>query len=309
MRLLLDTDIGTDVDDCLAIAFLLHSPGVELEAVTCVYGDVDLRARMVRKLLALAGRSEVPVATGATRPLFGRREVYWEGHEGVGLLDPSDPPAAAGVAGHAAELIVARARENPGEVTLLAIGPLTNVAIAVLIEPALPRLLRGVTIMGGSVRAGDLSLPSVEHNFRCDPEAAHAVLTAGLPITLVPLDVTLKTRLGRDAPAAMRAAGTPFNEAVARQLELYPRFAERGFTTPHDPLAAAVVLQPDLVKTTPLHVSVDYTTELDPGRLICTEPTPDAPANADVALEVDAPRFEALLLERLTADAGPTGPR
>ncbi|MBO0701342.1 MAG: nucleoside hydrolase, partial [Candidatus Dormibacteraeota bacterium] len=238
MRLLLDTDIGTDVDDCLALALLLHSPEVELEAVTCVYGDVDLRARMVLKLLALAGRTEVPVAAGAAQALLGQRPVYWEGHEGAGLLEPEDDRLTP-VAGHAAELIVRQARENPGRLTLLAIGPLTNVALAVLVEPELPRLLAGVTIMGGSVRVGDLALPRVEHNFACDPEAAQVVLGAGLPVTLVPLDVTLKTRLGAGALEAIRTGGTPFDEAVARQLELYPRFVERGFTTPHDPLAAA----------------------------------------------------------------------
>lgn len=298
MRLLLDTDIGTDVDDCLALALLLHSPEVELEAVTCVYGDVDLRARMVLKLLALAGRSHVPVAVGAAQPLLGQRTVYWAGHEGAGLLEPADG-ALNPVRGHAAELIAGKARENPGQLTLLAIGPLTNVALAVLIEPRLPRLLRGVTIMGGSVRGAELTQPRVEHNFACDPEAAHVVLSAGLPVTLVPLDVTLKTRLGGDAPAAIRSGGSPFHEAVARQLELYPPFRERGFTTPHDPLAAATLVEPDLVKTTPLDLRVDYTSHLEPGRLSCAPAGVNSPSNADVALEVDAARFEDLLLDRL----------
>jgi purine nucleosidase len=252
---------------------------------------------MVQKLLALAGHSEVPVATGAARPLLGRRPVYWAGHEGLGLLEPDD--ALAPVTGHAAELIAAKARENPEQLTLLAIGPLTNVALALLIEPELPRLLRGVTIMGGCVRVDDLALPRVEHNFACDPEAAHVVLSAGLPITLVPLDVTLKTRLGAGAPATIRAHRSPLNEAVARQLELYPPFVERGFTTPHDPLAAAAVLKPELVTTTPLNVSVDYTTQVDPGRLTCRQVTADIAATADVALQVDRPRFETLLLERV----------
>src|SRR5215467_10346800 len=97
IRVILDTDIGTDVDDCLALALILASPELQLEGVTCVYGDALLRARMVRKLLRLAGREEVPVYVGAEKPLLCRRPVYWAGHEGVGLLEEADAGLAPAV--------------------------------------------------------------------------------------------------------------------------------------------------------------------------------------------------------------------
>ena len=189
-QILLDTDIGTDVDDCLALALILASPEVTLTAVTTVYGDARLRGRMVLKLLALRGVSDVPVVAGAERPLLGRPPVYWAGHEGQGLLTPEDESAGAMHGGashqpseeHAVDLIVRTVMAHPGEITLIAIGPLTNVALALLKEPRLATNLAGLTVMGGVVGgAGALHLPWVEHNFRCDPEAAQIVLASGAP--------------------------------------------------------------------------------------------------------------------------------
>ena len=122
-KVILDTDIGTDVDDCLALAVLLGSPEVELVGVTCVYGDVQLRSRMVRKLLALAGQAETPVYAGLEPPLLGVRPVFWPGHEGVGLLHAEDD-ALAPEAEHAVDALLRITREQPGEIDLIAIGPL-----------------------------------------------------------------------------------------------------------------------------------------------------------------------------------------
>ena len=225
--ILLDTDIGTDVDDCLALALILASPELRLAAVTTVYGDTLLRARMVMKLLALRGAAGIPVATGAEKPLLGRVPVYWEGHEGQGLLDQADE-ARRPVAERAADLIVRRVMAHPGEITLVAIGPLTNVALAFLLEPRVPRALAGVTIMGGVVGGpGALDLPWTEHNFRSDPEAAHIVLASGAPIKVVPLDVTTQVRIRAEDAARIRAAGTPFHRAVADQIDRYPGYRSR----------------------------------------------------------------------------------
>jgi purine nucleosidase len=297
VRAILDTDIGTDVDDCLALALLLTSPEVSLEGVTCVYGDVELRSRLVLKLLRLAGCGGVPVLLGAESTLVGLRTIHWGGHEGDGLLEPGDPAVPRGE--HAAEFIVRMARKHPGQLTLLAIGPLTNVALGVHLEPALPSLLREVVIMGGAIRTGEPDIPVAEYNLRCDPEAAHVVLSSGLPIRLVPLDVTLRTRLTAEFPDRIRRRGTALHDAVARQLELYPPFAQRGYTHPHDPLAVAVAIFPDLVRTVRLHLDVDIDSRSAPGALLSAPASPGLQSNVNVALEVDVDRFERLLLERL----------
>jgi len=299
IRTILDTDIGTDVDDCLALAFLLGSPEFRLEGITCVYGDVELRGRMVRKLLGLAGRSDVPVMLGAREPLLRQRPVYWAGHEGHGLLEPGDeqpPPAPE----HAVDYLVRTVMGNPGAIHLLAIGPLTNVALAFLREPRLPERLAHLTIMGGAVRGpGRFGLPYAEHNIRCDPEAAQVVLSAGAPTTLVPLDVTTRVAIRREGVDRLRASGHPFHAAVARQVELYPRFAARGSTFLHDPLAAALVVRPELAVWAALHVDVETHGRDATGATLVREAADAAPAPARVALDVEAGAAEAFLAERI----------
>jgi len=298
-RLILDTDFGTDVDDCLALAFILGSPELQLEGVTCVYGDVLLRARMVLKLLRLAGRHDVPVMTGAWQTLLGLRSIYWPGHEGVGLLNPDDE-ALAPEPEHGVDYIIRMVMDNPGEIHLLAIGPLTNVALAFRREPRLAQYLGHLTIMGGAVRGPDrLELPYAEHNIVCDPEAAHVVLSAGAPVTLVPLDVTTRVEIRPDDVTRIRATGTPFHEAVARQVELYPRFAETCRTFAHDPLAAAVVVRPGLVDLMQLRVEVETQGRLAAGMTLAKMPTTDGQATARVALNVDTAEAERFIVERL----------
>ena len=298
-QIIFDTDIGTDVDDALALALILCSPELQLEGVTCVYGDVDLRARMVLKMLRLRGHPEVPVTVGAREPLLGMQPVFWAGHEGKGLLEPEDDELVPNRE-HAVDFIVRTVIENPGEVHLVAVGPLTNVAMAFLKEPHLPELLDHLTIMGGVVRGPtDLHLPYVEHNIRCDPEAAHVVLSSGARITLIPLDVTTKVRITREGTDRIRAGGTSFHDAVARQVELYPPFAERGYTFMHDPLAAAVVIRPDLVRMEDLHVDVELHGRHAAAATLARTPADGASANARVALEVDAGAFEEFYLSRL----------
>ncbi|HEX2908484.1 MAG TPA: nucleoside hydrolase, partial [Phototrophicaceae bacterium] len=168
IRTILDTDIGTDVDDCLALALILASPEFQLEGVTCVYGDVLLRARIAKKLLQLRGVTNVPVMVGARKPLMGQRPVYWEGREGDGLLTAADDylrPEPEFAPDYIARMVM----ENPGEIHLICIGPLTNAALAFLREPQLAQQLKHLTLMGGVIRGPhDLSLPYAEHNIICD---------------------------------------------------------------------------------------------------------------------------------------------
>jgi purine nucleosidase len=298
IRLVLDTDIGTDVDDCLALALILGSPELRLEGVTCVYGDVLLRARMVLKLLRLSGRTDIPVMVGATQPLLGLVPIYWGGHEGDGLLGPEDAEVAPAPE-HAVDYIVRTVMEQPGQIHLLAIGPLTNIALALLREPLLAQRVAHLTIMGGALRGPDsLELGYVEHNIRCDPEAAHIVLNSGAPITLVPLDVTTQVQVRTDGVRRIRDGATAFHSAVAEQLDRYPPFVARGFTHLHDPLAAAAVFQQDLLTTRALHVDVETGGRYAAGATLMRAPTDAAPANAQVALGVDIARFEEFFLAR-----------
>ncbi len=298
VRTILDTDIGTDVDDCLAVAFMVGSPEFQLEGVTTVYGDVALRGAMVRKLFKLRGIDDVPIRLGAGRPLLGLRDVYWEGHEGKGLVEagkeePFDDE-------HAVDFIVRTVMANLGEIHLLAIGPLTNLALAMLKEPRLASNLAHLTIMGGVVRDTDrLDLPIAEHNIVCDPEAAHVVLSSGAPMTLVPLDVTTKCSIKARDVEELRGRGTRFHDAVAEQVERYPRFARQGYTWLHDPLAAAVIVEPSLAEFSPCHVAVETGGRLTTAMTVVNKPSEKFPENARIALKVDSSRAERFILERM----------
>ena len=308
-RVLLDTDIGTDVDDCLALAVLLGSPEIDLVAVTTVYGDVHLRGRMVARLLRLAGRADVPIHTGSSQTILGQREIYWAGHEGVGLLDDADrdwQPAE----GHAVDVIVRTVMDNPGGIHLLAVGPMTNIALAIRREPRLLSSLAALTIMGGAARGYDgLHLPYAEHNFRCDPEAAAIVFAQPEVKTVVPLDVTTRTLIRADDLPTIRAGGSAFHEAVARQVELYPTVISTGATPLHDPLAAMAITRPDLMTFHDLHIEID-TTGPHGGMSLMRQPTARIAANARVALTVDIAGAEREIIDRIasplrtTADAG-----
>jgi purine nucleosidase len=299
-KILFDTDIGSDVDDCLALALILASPELELVGVTAVYGDVALRSRMILKLLGLRGVSGVPVAAGASKPLLGKRRVYWAGHEGKGLLTPTDAGLQP-VAEHAADFIARTVMAQPGQIVLAAVGPLTNVALAFLKEPRLAQNLAGLTIMGGVVGgANALHLPWVEHNIRCDPEAAHIVFSAGAALTVVPLDVATQVRIRGEDVARIRAANDPFHDAIADQVACYPPFVERGWTHLHDPLAVATLLDPTLVESQPVRIIVETQGEHTAGATLVSLPTAEAPATTRIALHVDAPAAERFIVERLT---------
>jgi purine nucleosidase len=297
--ILIDTDIGTDVDDILALGLALRSPELELAAITVVYGDVDLRGRMVAKVLALAGAPPIPLGRGVELPLLRQRSVYWPGHEGVGLLDGSEPTPDMP---HAVDLIIRTVRARPGEITLVPIGPLTNLAAAVILDPAIAPLVKEVVMMGGVAGRGlDLRLPPVEHNIRCDPEAAAVVFAAGWPITMVGLDVTTRVHLRRDHLAGLAERGGPLVAALADQASRYMDIRGRDFTEMHDPLAVATLIDRSLVRAAPMHVAVELRGTYTDGATIVRPPAPDRPANAQVCLDVDADRAIELFLSRVGA--------
>ena len=265
-----------------------------MRGITCAYGDVDLRARYAAKLLRLHGSADIPVTAGARLPLLNKRPIYWEGHEGEGLLTPEDvdiPYARE----HAVDFIIRMAHEHPGQIHLIAIAPLTNVALALMRDPTLP--LAHITIMGGVARSIDrLDLPVAEHNIVCDPEAAHVVFASGIPTTVIPLDLTTQVRIYSEGAARIRARGTPYHEAVARQVELYPRFAAQGYTHVHDPLAVAAVIDPTFIRKERVRIDVELAGQHTTGATLMRA---DAAGYIDLGVAVDVDRFETWLVERL----------
>jgi purine nucleosidase len=299
LSVILDTDIGGDVDDLLALAVLLASPEIKLRAVTCVYGDVRTRARIALKALSLRGRSEIAVAPGAEHALNAERPLLCGKDDGARWLTSTEAELRVSDI-HGSDVIVETVMADPGEIQLAAIGALTNLALALLKEPRVAENVAGITIMGGVVGgAGQLDLPWVDYNFACDPEAAKIVLASGAPVRLVPLDVTMKVRIFPSDVNAIHSLGDPFHLALADQVERYPHFGLQGWTYLHDPLAVATMIREDLVTWKPVNVRVETGGEYSAGKLIAQAPSAELPENACIALAVDAQAAHDFILSRL----------
>ena len=206
-RVLLDCDPG--IDDALAIVFGCGHPGLDLVGLTTVSGNVNLDTVTANALsvLELAGRPDVPVVPGSARPLLrptlDARDVHGEGGLGAARLPAAQ---AAPASGHAVDYLIDTISAAPGEITLIATGPLTNIALAVRREPRLAGWVRDFVIMGGSAGRGNVT-PAAEFNIAADPEAAAIVFEAGWQVTMVGLDVTLQARAGADVQERMRELG------------------------------------------------------------------------------------------------------
>lgn len=231
---LFDTDIGSDVDDALALGVILSAPdALELVAVTTVARDVALRARVAAQILAAAGRDDVRVHPGESAPLLRPPQRFgWFNHEARTLAEELEAPAALVSEEPAPARIVRAAREAPG-LELVLVGPMTNVARALALDPKLPERVAGITVMGGHVRRvaiGDhVCAPGIDYNLCSDPEASVAVLGAGFRTTLVTADVTLSTWLERADLERMEAAGA-VPRLLARQVRTWEPVQRKLFT-------------------------------------------------------------------------------
>ncbi|HEY4225931.1 MAG TPA: nucleoside hydrolase [Pseudolysinimonas sp.] len=266
----LDTDPG--IDDALAIGYLLAHPEVDLALVGSVSGNTDAvtAAANARDLLALFGRPDIPVAVGSTDFLT---RAYHGGaphvHGGNGIGGVSLPVSSAPfAAGSAAEELVRLARSRPGELRVLAIGPLTNLALALELDPSLPSLVADVVVMGGAALAPGNVTAAAEANIHNDPEAAAAVFAADWDVTIVPLDATMLQRFEQSDLDALLAGGERA-EVIGRMLGTYYGFYQEHFGRPssalHDPLAAAV-LTGEAVVSREARVPVEVDTGSGPGR-------------------------------------------
>lgn len=261
---IVDCDPG--IDDALALLYLLHDPDVDVRAVTSVFGntDADTAADNALRVLELAGRGDVPVAVGAHVNRRGTCHLAPHVHGADGLGNTGLPtPSATATDEPAAELIVRLARQNPG-VHLLALGPLTNLADALLLEPRLPELVGHVTIMGGAIHHPGNVTPAAEANIHNDPDSARGVLGAGWDVTLVPLDATMTEVLTEQLGDRLRRAGTASCTFAASILEHYLDFYARDvfgdrLAACHDPLAAAIAVG-DVTPVRAPRIAVDVDT-------------------------------------------------
>ncbi len=259
-------DCDTGVDDAVAIAYLLASTRVDLVGIGTVSGNTSAHqaARNTLDLLAIAGRADVPVAVGAHDHLahaYRGGAAHVHGDNGIGGVvlprSPRDPDAASAV-----ELLVALSHRYAGALRILAIGPLTNIALALAADPTLPDRVATVTVMGGAARAPGNIGPVSEANVHNDPEAAHAVLAAGWDVTLVPLDVTMEHTLS-DTDRLALSEGPPVARVLAEALDVYleyyrPVYGERRCAL-HDPLAAVVAVDavtPTVAPRVPVAVDI-----------------------------------------------------
>ena len=275
-RVIIDTDPG--VDDALALLLGMRSPELKIEAITPVAGNVPLELTLPNalRLVEIAGRIDIPVAAGARGPLVRRlvTATYAHGENGLGgavFPEPTTKP----VAEPAAEYIRRIVRKYPREVTLITLGPLTNIATALSSDPELAGMVRGLTMMGGSLSGGNIT-PAAEFNIYVDPEAARIVFQSGIPITMVGLDVTRKTSLTEEHVRVLEAAQNPVSQAAAKiGRNAINHNRERGFLVGpnmHDSLAVAAFLDPTILKWQEYYVDVETTGELTAGETLGYSP-------------------------------------
>jgi inosine-uridine nucleoside N-ribohydrolase len=340
-RVIIDTDPG--VDDAFALLLAMRSPELKIEAITPVAGNVPLELTLPNalRLVEIAGRKDVPVAAGARTPLLRRlvTATYAHGENGLGgavFPDPTTKPVPT----PASELICQIVRKYPGEVTLIPLGPLTNIATAINSDPEFAGMVRGLVMMGGSLSGGNIT-PAAEFNVYVDPEAARIVFQSGIPITMVGLDVTRKVTLTDDHVRTLEAVQNPVSQAAAKiGRNAINNNRSHGYLVGpnmHDSLAVAGFLDPSILTLQDYYVDVETTGELTAGQTLGYSPvagdlrrSPEsakeaaahmqvrgsAPTlaslrtspvlrdkwvpNTKVAVEVDSPRFFDLLIGRLT---------
>jgi purine nucleosidase len=286
---IIDTDIGDDIDDAFALALALRSPELQILGVTTAFGDTELRARLVNRYLAAVGRSDIPVAAGVatktdnvlTQAAYARQAPARKHPDGVTFL-------------------LDQIRRHPGEVTLIAIGPLFNVQAAIERDPATFKKLKRVVMMGGSIRRGydgkngEHRPPDAEWNINRNPAGAKALFAAGVPIFMMPLDST-QIHLERPEREAIFSHGSPLTDQLTLLYHQWAALSPGHSTAPtlFDPVAVTYAIRPDLCPASPMRIEVD-----DKG---FTRPVPGAP-NAQVCLQSDEKEFLKLLLTRVAGE-------
>src|SRR5712664_2673326 len=282
-KVIIDTDIGDDIDDAFAVALALHSPELQILGITTTFGDTETRAKLLDRFLAEVGRPDIPVAAGAPSPpksALTQRRYAESGH----FAKLSHPDAVA--------FLLEQIRRYPGQITLIAIGPLMNVGAAIDKDPATFRKLKRVIIMGGSIKRGygDLGFgppqpPQPEWNILNDIPSAQKLFAAGVPLFVMPLDAT-QLKLDEVKRAFLFGQGTPITDALTL---LYHQWGQETPTL-FDPMTIAFLVSVDFCPAQPMHIRVD-----DKG----FTRTESGPPNAQVCLDSSPDAFFRFLLPRL----------
>lgn len=304
-RVLIDTDPG--IDDSCAILLALASPEISIEGLSTVHGNcsVEQGTRNALSILELGSAVSVPVARGCALPLVQPSLLAPETHGNTGLGYAQLPePRLRPLAQHAIDFLIARILSAPGEITLVALGPLTNIALAIRQEPRLVKALKELIIMGGAIRYEGNTTALAEFNTFVDPHAAHIVYHAGIPTTLVPLDVTYQCILTIDDVKRLQEIDSPVTEFVAEAtrfyIEFHDEYQEIQGCVINDPLALALTFAPEFCTYRDLPVDVDISGGISMGKTVADFYNyTKKPANLRVALGVHARDFMELFLARI----------
>ena len=310
-KIIIDTDPG--IDDTMAIYFALRSPELEVIGLTTIFGNVHttLATTNALRLLEIAGRPDIPVAHGADNPLaipFGGPVPFVHGEDGQGNLY-LDPPKGKALDTPAAQWIVEQIMANPGEITLVPVGPLTNIALALRLEPRIAQNVKEVVLMGGNAIVPGNATPAAEANIHNDAEAADVVFGAPWHVTMVGLDVTHRVNMTRAQIANYAALNTPMTNHVSRMLPVYQDYFEKAYGIDgifiHDSSAIAYLVDPTLFKIESWALRVE-TQGLSRGKTWPALNENDQRPNewtgrprVDVAVEVDSNRLVELEHSRM----------
>lgn len=303
-RIIIDTDPG--IDDALAFLLALASPEIRLEALTTTQGNVTLETatRNALSVLELADADHIPVAAGSVLPLVQplRASAHVHGESGIGnsrLPEPKTEP----VPGHAVDYLIERALAEPGALSIFPIGPLTNIAMAVRKEPRFAQSVKELVIMGGAILEYGNITPLAEFNIYVDPHAAHIVFHSGIPITLIPLDVTHKCLLRQKHIDRLMKIDSPVSLFIRDAVEVYLDASFKlGYegSALHDPLTLATIIAPELLTLKEYYVDVDIGGGVSMGKTFADIlNVTKKPANMKVAMGVRGEEFVELFLQRM----------
>jgi purine nucleosidase len=303
-RIIIDTDPG--VDDALAFLLALASPEIQLEALTTTQGNVTLEKATQNALsvLELAHASHIPVARGSVVPLVQplRASAYVHGESGIGnsrLPETKSKP----IAQHAVDYLIERVLAEPGEIGIFPIGPLTNIAMAIRKEQRFAKAVKELVIMGGAILEHGNTTPQAEFNIYVDPHAAHIVFHSGIPITLIPLDVTHKCMLLQQHVDSLMEIPSPISRFIRDAMEVYLKYSfELGYagSALHDPLTLATIIAPDLLTLKEYYVDVDISGGVSMGKTFADIlNVTKKPVNMKVAMNVRGDEFIELFLQRM----------
>jgi purine nucleosidase len=303
-RIIIDTDPG--VDDSFTFLLALASPEIKLEALTTTQGNVTVEkaTRNALAVLELGHAGHIPVARGSVLPLVQplRASAHVHGESGIGNAQLPEPQAKP-VPGHAVDYLIERILAEPNEISVFPIGPMTNIAMAIRKEPRFAKAVKELVIMGGAIQEAGNMTPLAEFNIYVDPHAAHIVFHAGIPITLIPLDVTHKCVLKQEHVDRLIKVDSPVTRFLKDAIDVYLKASiELGYEgcALHDPLTLATIIAPELLTLKEYYVDVDIAGGVSMGKTFADIfHVTKKPANLQVAMDVRGQDFIELFLQRM----------